>query len=316
MHPNNTPNNTAVNAGQNNKRPFLPRIFLSPEEPRLRAGWRLLIQFFLWQLLTNIIFIAFVILGNESIYYNFLVNKSVSLFAVIASVYLARRFIDRRSFLSLGLKYNSRAVGEVLLGVMIAGLMMLLIYALEFMFGWLEFEGFVWGLKSEQSVLLSTLEMALLFCIVAFDEELLSRGYHLQNLEDGINLPWGVILSSVIFAFMHSMNPNFTIAAWFGLFAAGLFLGLAYVLTRQLWLPIGLHIGWNFFEGTVFGFRVSGLDTFRIIEQTVRGPALITGGSFGPEAGLILIPAIGLGILLVYLYSRTRNSYPSGFEMD
>jgi len=316
MHPNNTPNNTAGNAGQNSKRPFLPRIFLSPEEPRLRAGWRLLIQFFLWQLLTNIIFIALVILGNESTYYNFLVNKSVSLFAVIASVYLARRFIDRRSFLSLGLKYNSRAVGEVLLGVMIAGLMMLLVYALEFMFGWLEFEGFVWGLKSEQSVLLSTLEMALLFCIVAFDEELLSRGYHLQNLEDGINLPWGVILSSVIFAFMHSMNPNFTIAAWFGLFAAGLFLGLAYVLTRQLWLPIGLHIGWNFFEGTVFGFQVSGLDTFRIIEQTVRGPALITGGSFGPEAGLILIPAIGLGILLVYLYSRTRNSHPSGFEMD
>lgn len=316
MHPNNTPKNAAGNAGQNKKRPFFSRILVSPDEPRLRAGWRLLIQLLVWQLLSNIIFLVFVFLGKEFSYYNFLVNKSISLIAVILSVYLARRFLDRRSFVSLGLKFNPRAIGDILLGIAIAGLMMLLIYVLEYMFGWLEFGGYVWQTQPEQSVLYSTLEMVLLFFIVAVDEELLSRGYHLQNLEDGINLPWGVILSSVIFAFMHSKNPNFTIAAWFGLLAAGLFLALAYVLTRQLWLPIGLHIGWNFFEGTVFGFQVSGLETFRIIEQTVRGPELITGGSFGPEAGLILIPALGFGILLVYLYSRTRSGFPVNREMD
>jgi membrane protease YdiL (CAAX protease family) len=316
MHPNNTPHPAAGKPGQNSKRPFLARILISPDEPRLRAGWRLFIQLFIWQLLTNIFFFGFVILGFEGSYNNFLVNKSISLFAVVVSVYLARRFLDHRSFVSLGLKFNPRAIGDILVGVTIAGLMMLLIFVLELMFGWLEFEGFVWELKTEQSVLYSTLEMFLLFCIVAVDEELLSRGYQLQNLEDGINLPWGVIISSVIFAFMHSKNPNFTIAAWLGLFAAGLFLGMAYVLTRQLWLPIGLHLGWNFFEGTVFGFQVSGLETFRIIEQTVHGPVFITGGFFGPEAGVILIPALVLGIVLVYLYSRSRNTHLSKPKMD
>jgi membrane protease YdiL (CAAX protease family) len=310
MHPNNTLEKPAGDSGQNNSRPLLNRILISPDEPRLRAGWRLIIQLIIWQLLANIIFIVFVFLGNESKYYSFLVNKSISLLAVFISVYLARKFLDRRSFVSLGLKFDSRMIIDILLGVTIAGLMMLLIYVLELTFGFLEFEGFAWGFQSPQSVLYSTLEMFLLFCIVGVDEELLSRGYQLQNLEDGINMPWGVILSSVIFAFMHSKNPNFTVAAWLGLFAAGLFLGLAYVLTRQLWLPIGLHLGWNFFEGTVFGFQVSGLDTFRIIEQTVHGPAIITGGSFGPEAGLILIPALGLGSLLVYLYSRSRGGHP------
>ena len=308
MQQNNTSKNAAGHTGQNKKRPLLSRILISPDEHRLRAGWRLFIQLLIWQLLSNIIFLVLGFLGFEFAYTNFLVNKSISLFAAIISVYLARRFLDRRSFVSLGLKFNPRAIGDIFIGIAIAGLMMLLIYVLEYIFGWLEFEGFVWQTQPGQRVLYSTLEMVLLFCIVAVDEELLSRGYHLQNLEDGINLPWGVILSSVIFAYMHSKNPNFTIAAGLGLLAAGLFLGLAYVLTRQLWLPIGLHIGWNFFEGTVFGFQVSGLDTFRIIEQTVRGPQIITGGPFGPEAGIILLPGLALGTLLVYLYARTRRS--------
>jgi membrane protease YdiL (CAAX protease family) len=84
-----------------------------------------------------------------------------------------------------------------------------------------------------------------------------------------------------------------------------LFLALPYLLTRQLWLSIGLHIGWNFFEGVVFGFQVSGLDTFRLLRHTVSGPELWTGGVFGPEAGLLVIPAIILGSLLVVAYTKS-----------
>ena len=76
--------------------------------------------------------------------------------------------------------------------------------------------------------------------------------------------------------------------------------------TQQLWLPIGLHIGWNFFEGVIFGFPVSGTETFRILNHTVSGPSLLTGGDFGPEAGLILIPALALGTCLTWLYTRSR----------
>ena len=308
MHPNNTSQN---NAGKN-KTPVLTRIFISPDEHRMRAGWRISFQTLLWQLLTTIVFLGFVLLGQEILYNRFLLNKSISLISVIVSIYLARKYLDHRSFVSLGLRINTRALWDILSGITIAGAMMLLIFFIEWTAGWLQFEGFAWQRDYSNSVLVDTLEMLLLFCIVAFDEELLSRGYHLQNLEDGTNLLWGMILSSVLFAFMHSYNPNYSIAAWVGLFSAGMFLGLAYVLTRQLWLPIGLHIGWNFFEGTIFGFRVSGLESFRIIEQNVQGPPIITGGAFGPEAGLILIPALGLGTLLIYLYSRSRRSKDIG----
>jgi membrane protease YdiL (CAAX protease family) len=85
---------------------------------------------------------------------------------------------------------------------------------------------------------------------------------------------------------------------------AGVFLAVGYLQTKQLWLGIGLHMGWNYFEGNVFGFQVSGLDTFRLIHQTVAGPDWITGGMFGPEAGLIVLPAMALGVGLIYAYCR------------
>jgi hypothetical protein len=89
-----------------------------------------------------------------------------------------------------------------------------------------------------------------------------------------------------------------------GLCLAGFFLTYPYLRTRQLWLSIGLHIGWNFFISTVFGFTVSGLNLFRLTLQEVHGPPLFTGGDFGPEAGLVLLPA-GLLILgLTWIYTR------------
>jgi hypothetical protein len=92
--------------------------------------------------------------------------------------------------------------------------------------------------------------------------------------------------------------------AMLGLFASGVWFSYALLRTGQLWLPIGLHIGWNFFEGVVFGFPVSGLDIYRLIRITVDGPELWTGGAFGPEAGLVLLPGLLLGVALIYVYTK------------
>jgi hypothetical protein len=70
---------------------------------------------------------------------------------------------------------------------------------------------------------------------------------------------------------------------------------------------MGLHLGWNFFEGVVFGFPVSGLDIYHITHLHISGPMLWTGGNFGPEAGLIILPTIALGTGLVYLYTRPNK---------
>jgi len=315
---------------------FFKTLFLSPEEPRFRAGWRILFQGVFYQAFAIVLYLAFLFLLRAYLSPTLLMDKSISLAAVLITVFFARRYLDRRSFTSLGLRLNWLAARDLLAGFAITGIIMALIFFLEWSAGWLRFTGFSWQTIPPQIMIKNTLSALLFFSLVAFDEELLSRGYHLQNFADGArssiqkldskswfstnilsalvallnlftgkkSLLWGSLASSLVFAFLHMANPSASGFAFIGLFAAGLFLAYAYVRTRQLWLPIGLHIGWNFFEGTVFGFPVSGINLQGLVGQINDGPGLITGGAFGPEAGLILIPGLALGFFLVHLYSK------------
>jgi membrane protease YdiL (CAAX protease family) len=286
------------------------RILISPDEPRLRAGWRLLLQTILQLILSvglslPIIFFVSAVQVSQLGAVNTLFTL-VSAVAVVISVWLARRFLDRRSFRSLGLRMNRLAIRDVLVGFAIPLLLMGLIYVVFSGLGWLRFENWAWEVDTLGGIANGLFLSLLTFVIVGFYEELLSRGYHLQNIADGMNLAWGIFLSSAVFAILHLGNPNASWMSALGILAAGYFLAYGWVRTRQLWLPIGLHIGLNFFEGTIYGFPVSGLETFRLLRHTITGPTLITGGEFGPEAGLIVLPAMALGAGLIYLYTRGR----------
>ena len=286
----------------------LRRIFLTRGENRLRSGFRLLGQLVLLGFMLSIfsctLGLAILLFGQQSERSIFLLSQSAALPAVTLSVYLARRWLDRRSFVSLGLHLDRRALWDMLAGFGIAGVMMALIFLLEWAAGWLSFEGLAMQSGSPTKTVGSILAMLVIFLSVGWYEELLDRGYWLQNLEEGLNLFWAVLISSCFFALAHLGNPNISVASIAGLILAGVFLAFGYTRTRQLWLPIGLHTGWNFFEGTVFGFPVSGMADFpRLLHPTVNGPALLTGGAFGPEAGLVVLPALGVGVLLVYLYT-------------
>ncbi len=293
-----------------NIRSCLLWIFRSPNEPRLRAGWRLTTQFALME-------ICFLIIGGILVALLRLSPSSPSLFfyseviaalAVTLSVFLARRLFDHRSFASLGFSIDRRALVDLLVGIGLPGLMLGLVFGIEWAAGWLNFEGFAAGQGLQ--LLGQTAGTFFLFVLVGWQEELLSRGYWLQNLADGLNLTWGVIISSLIFALAHWSNPDASWVAVVGLVCDGLFLAFGYVRTRRMWLPIGLHIGWNFFEGCVYGFPVSGIgEITHLIHQTVQGPALVTGGAFGPEAGLIQLPALLVGVLCIVWYtSKKRES--------
>jgi len=286
----------------------MKRLFLSPTESRLRAGWRLLLHGIIYNLLTiclslPVILWLLIAKNDPNSSPVLLFSNLATLGAVTLSVFLARRFLDRRSFASLGLKVNRHALLDVLAGFFIAGLMMGLIYLLEWALGWMKFEGFAWQTSPSPSVIGNALFALVIFILVGWNEELLFRGYRLQNLSEGLNPAWGLALSSAWFGVAHILNPNASWLAVAGIYLAGVFLAFGYLRTRQLWLPIGLHIGWNFFEGVVFGFPVSGMEFYRLIRQTVSGPALWTGGAFGPEAGLVILPALLVGALLVYGYS-------------
>ena len=290
------------------KRPILENIFLLPDEPRLRAGWRLAIHTVGYNILLICIAIPFAIpilflnISPE----NLLLNQAIAFFAITPSVFLARHFLDKRSLASMGLKLDLQVLADILAGSIITFLMMGLIYLIEWWFGWLSFDGFAWQTDAISYIILNTLLYLGVFIMVGWNEELLFRGYRLQNLADGLNPVWGVLLSSLWFGIAHLANPN-TEAKLFvagGILLAGVFLAYGYITTKQLWLPIGLHIGWNFFEGVGFGFPVSGLDIYHLMRITINGPELWTGGGFGPEAGLVLIPGLLFGASLVFIYTR------------
>ncbi len=289
---------------------WIRRILLSPDEPRLRAGWRLLLHtlFFGLSLSLLTLGVVMVLWNNGGLFELGLpLDATIELIAILLATFAARRWLDRRSFISLGFRPDAHAVKDLLVGFWIPALLMGLIFMTELAMGWLTIDSFAWQSMAGGAWLPVLLQGLLLFTLVGISEELLSRGYHLQNLADGLNLEWGVILSSSVFAVLHLANPNSSLFSSLGIFAAGIFLAYGWIRTRQLWLSIGLHVGWNLFEGTVFGFPVSGLRIESLIRQTTTGPDLITGGGFGPEAGLIVLPAMLLGMLIIRLYTRART---------
>jgi uncharacterized protein len=292
------------------KRNFFQVIFVSPQEPRLRAGWRLLLQTIAMAIVAILASLGLSLLSNLFPWLGngLLTAQVVEFITVTGSVFLARRLLDRRSFTSLGFKLDAHTLPDLLVGIAIPGVLMWGIFFAENGLGWLKFEGFAWETMPFSAIAPQLLAIFVTFIFVGWNEELLSRGYHLQTIASGTNLFWGVFISSSIFGLLHLGNPNATWVSAAGIFFAGLFLAFGLLRTRQLWLSIGLHIGWNFFEGPICGFQVSGLDMFHLTRITVNGPVLWTGGEFGPEAGLIVLPALLLGALLIYFYTRGRET--------
>lgn len=142
----------------------------------------------------------------------------------------------------------------------------------------------------------------MLFAILpAFFEELLFRGIFFRWLEEFGGSWFALAATSALFGVAHILNPN---ATWWSSLAialeAGIMLGAAYMATRSLWLPIGLHAAWNFTQGEIFDVPVSGIDTAGLVEAKLGGPDWLSGGSFGLEASVIAL-AVCLAVAFWFL---------------
>ena len=135
----------------------------------------------------------------------------------------------------------------------------------------------------------------------AFMEELLFRGILFRWLEAFGGSWFALALTSALFGLAHLMNPNATAFSSFAIAVeAGILLGGAYVLTRSLWVPMGLHAAWNFTQGEIYDVPVSGLDSHGLVTAQMSGPDLLSGGMFGLEASVLaLVPATAVGVWLV-----------------
>lgn len=144
--------------------------------------------------------------------------------------------------------------------------------------------------------------------IAAVGEELTFRGGIFRVLEEGFGTATALLVSAAIFGLVHAMNPAATPVSIAAIaLEAGVLLGAAYAFSGNLWLPIGMHLGWNFTEGGVFGASVSGFKAGKgIVTVTLNGPGLLTGARFGPEASIVAV-AVCLAAATVFIALAIRN---------
>lgn len=261
-------------------------IFLN-EKQELRSGWKFATYAGLFLIIWVATAIAISMVYSrsnlpESQLIFLALNEIALLVPAVMAMFLAVRFVDRRPLSAFGvgfLPYWRRDLGAGLalaagmLGVLIAGC-----YA----FGYVSIH---WtGRQVPASTLIATLSLLLLAAAV---EELVFRGFPLQILVDGMGQWPAIVAMSALFGAMHSKNPNASLLGSANTVVAGILLSLAYVRTRSLWLPYGIHAGWNVGLGFVFGFPLSGVDLASLWTTGIAGSDTILGDGYGPEGGLL-----------------------------
>jgi membrane protease YdiL (CAAX protease family) len=195
--------------------------------------------------------------------------------------------LEKRSFLDLGFHLGPRWLGEFLAGTL-GGILLILVTALLLR----GLGGFHWE-RAANIGGRQLLTAAAMYLGVAFNEELMMRGYPFQRLVEGAG-PWvGQLIFALLFALIHWGNPGMhgatKVWASVNIGLAAILLGFCYLRTRSLALPIGVHLGWNWAQGSLLGFGVSGTtDTKGAWTPVFHGkPEWLTGGAFGLEASVL-----------------------------
>jgi len=303
---------------------ILRRIFV--KDGRLHPFWRVLLYMPAYLVVTVLFsFVAFAIYGivlsvtgntneisrlmsGQITLEAKLILELATLVSVVPLTWLFRRLLDGQSFVSLGFRRRGPWLADVGLGVVLGFVLMAIIFGVEVGAGWLRVDGFAWATQGVMAVATTVLIYLVIYLIVGLTEELSFRGYILVNLRDSFGVVVAVIASSVLFGLAHALNPNFGPVALLNIALVGVFFCYAYLVTDNLWLPIAYHFSWNFCQGTIFSFPVSGTGGEGLFLTTLTGaPEWITGGNFGPEAGLLGTAAILASFLIVWLWARVRS---------
>lgn len=292
-------------------------LFWNRDERRIRALWRLLVVFVLYVVFSAIVY-AVGIVGaiSATAFASLVASTFVMGLVTIALVAFAGFSLDRRRFVDFGFHLDRDWGIDFGFGLLLGVALQTLIFLTELAFGWIRIVDFTTARGGSFLGLFAT--ALALFAFVAFREELLSRGYVLKNIAEGLAgvdpfdgdgaVVVAVVCSSGLFALLHASNPNATAVSALGIFVAGILLAMGYVLTGELAISIGLHLTWNLFEGVIYGFPVSGLDLpVHVVAIRQLGPTIVTGGPFGPEAGLTGITAAIVGSLAIVLWIRWRT---------
>jgi len=203
-------------------------------------------------------------------------------------------WIDRRKWSELGGWWTLDSfVPEAIAGLFLGPALLGLASIAMLLSGHLEWTDIVW----DPNALFISLGYMVL---IAFSEELVFRGYILGNLLETFSNKWIALgISAVLFTGYHFASPGTHALAFLNLFLGGILLGLNYIYTKNLWFSFMLHLSWNFFEGPMFGFHVSGISFPSLLQAEPKGDLMITGGDFGLEGSMLVMLLLPTTILVL-----------------
>ncbi|HVF30525.1 MAG TPA: type II CAAX endopeptidase family protein [Pyrinomonadaceae bacterium] len=267
----------------------------------LRSGWRFAIFAVLFAL-------AIVVLSLLS----FAIPRTVpgmvfrwaSVVIVLLSAlligWLCARRLERLPFSSLGLSFTRRWFTHLIIGLVVGIATIGIAILIAMVFGGLSFQ--VNPIGGGQ--LAAGLGMSFIFlAVAAASEEALFRGYPFQTLARS-GLAWlAILITSLFFARAHLQNPDAGVISTANTALAGIWFGIAYLKTRDLWFVTGLHLMWNWTQGAIFGIEVSGmreLTPVSLLKELDSGPAWLTGGNYGLEGGVVTTIALVLSMVVIY----------------
>jgi membrane protease YdiL (CAAX protease family) len=286
------------------------RYILINEFGRLRSGWRVLIFVTSFVALTffiaTVLRVILIVIGphapsNVTSYIAELVFRTGLLAAALGAGYFCAHFLEGLPWPALGLTFHPGWFRDLVFGFAIGFASLVVAVAIAS-------RGLHFSLGSTgwSAIIRSMFASLVILFVAALAEEAMFRGYGLQTLSRA-KLAWlGVLLTSVPFGLAHLSNPNVVRGVTFANTAlAGIWLAAAYLRTRSLWLPLGVHWSWNWALGWFFGLPVSGIQLVSnpLLEAQDNGPKWLTGGSYGIEGGVAC--AITLILFTAFLW-KTR----------
>jgi membrane protease YdiL (CAAX protease family) len=238
---------------------------------------------------------------------NFALGSLVSLVSAIIAGWLCGRWLEQLPFRAIGAGFSNGWFKHLVIGLALGAGSLTLAVALAMALG-----DFRFALNpdfSAQHIAASAAVSFLVLALAAAFEEAFFRGYMFQTLTRS-GLAWlAMVLTAGFFGAVHLGNPGAGNISTVDTMIAGILFGSAYLKTRDLWFPFGIHLMWNWMQGSVFGIEVSGLTELSsgsILKEIDRGPEWLTGGLYGIEGGIASTAALIVTLLIIYFIPIVR----------
>ena len=298
-------------------------MILKNKYNEVRSVWKILLVFLLSytlmlgtsMLIGVIIGILLLIKGNSEYLMNFntestaeyelifQVSTSLSNILFIISCIIIWKIFEKKKINKMGITSIKNGYKELGIGLILGAITMSIVAIIIIAIGNVKLVNSI----SKPQISISLLYGLISFIFVGFGEEILSRGYIMSVLKQTRNI-WLILIGpALIFAALHLGNEGIDVLSFINLFLVGVLFAYMFMKSKNIWMPIGYHITWNYFQGYIWGFGVSGVSVNGLYKIENVTNNIINGGAFGPEGGIIVTIVTCLMFIFVYWFYRDEK---------